>query len=204
MSGNLSRLPGDLSGHDLWRQRIFVAMIAVFIFGSLIARVGIAAGKHKGVRTIFSGLLLAEGVMLILASLFEVYFYSPANNAEVVLLLAFLKGLHNSTSTQLSDGSVRATHITGTLTDAGIAAGSLLSGWLRRDQHLTLSTSKRLLSTHLITVCSFLGGGMAGVFLYRMTGFSALAVPGMVLIFAALLSIALTLYRTRKTRLMTQ
>ncbi|MDI9280007.1 YoaK family protein [Pantoea sp. EABMAA-21] len=200
MSGNVSQLPGDLSGHDLWHLLIFAAMIAVFISGSVIARIGIAAGIRNGIRTIFSCLLLAEGGMLVLTSLFEVYHYSPANNAEIILLLAFLMGMHNSTSTQLSDGRVRATHITGTLKDAGIAAGSLLSGWLRREQHRSLSTSKLQLSTHLITACSFLGGGLAGVLLYRTMGYSALAVPGIVLISIALLSIAFTLYRTRRSR----
>ncbi|MCT9872543.1 DUF1275 domain-containing protein, partial [Paenarthrobacter aurescens] len=72
-------------------------------------------------------MLLAEGIFLLLTSLVEILWYSERNNGEILVTLSLLMGIHNSTSTQLSSGRVRSTHVTGTLTDAGIALGS----WLR-------------------------------------------------------------------------
>ena len=53
--------------------------------------------------------------------------------ATAQLFSLWSDGDPHSTSTQLSSGRVRSTHITGTLTDAGISLASVVVAMLRRD-----------------------------------------------------------------------
>ncbi|MGU0057557.1 DUF1275 family protein [Enterobacter hormaechei] len=76
-------------------------------------------------------------------------------------------GIHNSTSTQLSGGRVRSTHITGTLTDAGISLASVMVAMMRRDYSKDTAAQKSQLKTHLTTLFSFISGGIAGLILFR-------------------------------------
>ena len=198
MSGNVSQISTDLSEMDTWHLKIFLAMITAFVTGSILARVSVITGIRNGLRTIFSCILLLEGGVLALTALFEMYFFSPDNNSKIVLLLAFLMGIHNSVSTQLSNGRIRATHITGTLTDAGVSISSVFAALLRRDPSKDIRAFKQQLNTHLITIFSFLCGGISGLLFFRALGFSALLGPGLILIVVAATSVIFTRYKVRK------
>ncbi|WP_343463327.1 YoaK family protein [Pantoea sp.] len=200
MSGNVSQISPDLNQMDIYNLKIFVTLIAAFVTGAVVARIAVVMGIIKGIRTIFSCILLAEGVLLILTSLFELYYFSMQNNVEVLLLLAFLMGVHNATSTQLSNGRVRSTHITGTLTDAGISLGSVFMAMLRRDPSKNIRAFRQQFTTHLVTIFSFLTGGIAGWLFYNALGFGSLMGPGIVLVLIASLSILFTLYKVKTRR----
>lgn len=109
-------------------------------------------------------------------------------------MLALLMGLHNATSTQLSGGRIRSTHVTGTLTDAGIALGSWLRASISRREAADRPVHRALLSTHLVTITSFLSGCIAGYFLFITFGFSAMAGLACLLILTSLSGIAWVLY----------
>ncbi|HAB73672.1 MAG TPA: DUF1275 domain-containing protein, partial [Pantoea sp.] len=174
-------------------------LLLAFVAGAVTARLAVIAGLKHNLRTVFCQVLVAEGVALLCLSLFEIFFYSSGNNREVLVLLGFLMGVHNSTSTQLSNGRVRATHITGTLTDAGISLASVISAMLRRDPSKNAHAQKKQLKTHLTTIFSFLGGGIAGLWLFRVAGFHAMAVLSAVLMLLAVTSMALSFMKVRGT-----
>ena len=109
-------------------------------------------------------------------------------------------GIHNSTSTQLSSGRVRSTHITGTLTDAGISLASVVVAMLRRDYSKDTAAQKSQLTTHLTTLFSFITGGIAGLILFRWLGFNAMLALGLMLVLVAAFAILSTSLRVRKTR----
>lgn len=197
MSGNTSQLSSEVSNSDLRDLTFLGGLLLAFVAGAVTARLAVISGMKNGLRTIFCMVLAAEGVALFFLSLFEIFFYSAGNNREVLVLLGFLMGVHNSTSTQLSNGRVRATHITGTLTDAGISLASVLSALLRRDPSKNVHGQKKQLKTHLTTIFSFLGGGIAGLWLFRLFGFQAMAALGLALLLLALTSMALTLMKVR-------
>jgi uncharacterized membrane protein YoaK (UPF0700 family) len=102
--------------------------------------------------------------------------------------LCFLMGIHNSTSTQLSGGRVRSTHITGTLTDAGISLASVMVAMLRGITP-KIRRRKSQLKTHLTTLFSFITGGIAGLLLFRWIGFNAMLALGVMLAVVATVSI---------------
>ncbi|BBI48906.1 hypothetical protein HORIV_13270 [Vreelandella olivaria] len=153
MSGNASQMSTEVVSSDTYGLLFLAALLLAFVIGSTLARVAVVVG-HK-LRTIFCLILLAEGVALTAVSVFELLFYSTRFNEEVLIALGFLMGVHNATSTQLSNGRVRSTHVTGTLTDAGIALGSFLSSLAARGETTDRRSCRKQLYTHLTTIFHF-------------------------------------------------
>lgn len=197
MTGNTSQFSTEVSGLDYQDLLFLATLILAFIIGSTSARFMVLAGQKKKLRTIFCLILLAEGVVLALTSLFETLYYTSKNNQEILVLLGFLMGVHNSTSTQLSNGRVRSTHVTGTLTDAGIALGSFISALFPGTQPADRRFYQKQLHTHLTTIFSFLSGCIAGFMLFKAFGFYAMIALGMVLVVIALSAIVATLRTAR-------
>lgn len=200
MSGNTSQISTEVSSSDMNDLLFLTAIIVAFVAGSLTSRMLVISGIRHNIRTIFSLILLLEGAALTGMSLFEKFWFSYANNREVAVFLCYLMGIHNATSTQLSNGRVRSTHITGTLTDAGIALGSLVSVIMRRDPSRDVKAHRSQLTTHLITIFSFLGGGIAGLMLFKLYSFNAMIAIGVGLMVVALVAITATVMQTRHHR----
>jgi len=200
MTGNTSQLSSEVSNTDLRDVLFFSAIIVAFVSGAVLARIIVLWGIVHNCRLIFCQILFVEGILLTGISLYEIYFHAFSSNREIVVVLCGLMGLHNSTSTQLSGGRVRSTHITGTLTDAGISLASVLAAMLRRDFSKDSAAQKSQLKTHLTTIFSFLTGGIAGLFLFRWFGFTAMSAVGVVLMAIAALSIVSVTVRVRKVR----
>ena len=118
MTGNTSQLSSEVSSTDLSDIIFFGSIILSFVAGAIIARTIVIWGIIHNVRLVFCQILFVEGLLLSGVSFYEMYFHALTSNREIILFLCGLMGIHNSTSTQLSGGRVRSTHITGTLTDA--------------------------------------------------------------------------------------
>lgn len=198
MSGNTSQISTEVFTSDFDSLIFLAGLIMAFVVGCTSARLFIIAGERRKIRTVFCQIILAEGIALTSASLFEKMFYSPEYNGEVLLMLAFLMGLHNATSTQLSNGRVRSTHITGTLTDAGIALGTYVSSFVSRAEPCDRRFAQKQLHTHLTTVFSFLSGCIAGLMLFKGYGFNAMIALGIFLIILATSAIIITLNNAKK------
>ncbi|WP_437890861.1 YoaK family protein [Phytobacter sp. V91] len=201
MTGNTSQLSSEVSTTDLNDILFFSTIILAFVSGAMIARIVVLWGIMHNLRLIFCQLLFAEGVLLTGISLFEMHFHTLTSNQEIIVILCGLMGIHNSTSTQLSAGRVRSTHITGTLTDAGIALASVIMAMLRRDYSKDTAAQKSQLKTHLTTLFSFLSGGIAGLVLFRWFGFNAMLAIGLLLMTVATVSIITVSVRVRRVRL---
>lgn len=200
MTGNTSQLSSEVSSTDLKDILFFSAIILAFVAGAVTSRLLVLWGIVHNVRLVFCQILFAEGLLLIGISVYEMYFHTFSTNREIIILLCGLMGIHNSTSTQLSVGRVRSTHITGTLTDAGISLASVIVAMLRRDYSKDTAAQKSQLTTHLTTIFSFLGGGVAGLVLFRAVGFNAMMALGALLMLVATVSIITVSIRVRRVR----
>lgn len=200
MTGNTSQFSSEVSSTDLNDIIFFATIILSFVTGAIIARIIVLWGIIQNVRLIFCQVLFIEGLLLAGVSLYEVYFHTFTTNREIIVFLCGLMGIHNSTSTQLSGGRVRSTHITGTLTDAGISLASVVVAMLRRDYSKDTAAQRSQLKTHLTTLFSFITGGIAGLILFRWFGFNAMLALGLMLVFVAAFSIISTSLRVRKVR----
>jgi len=200
MTGNTSQFSSEVSSTDLNDIIFFATIILSFVTGAIIARIIVLWGIIQNVRLIFCQVLFIEGLLLAGVSLYEMYFHTFTTNREIIVFLCGLMGIHNSTSTQLSGGRVRSTHITGTLTDAGISLASVVVAMLRRDYSKDTAAQRSQLKTHLTTLFSFITGGIAGLILFRWFGFNAMLALGLMLVFVAAFSIISTSLRVRKVR----
>ncbi|WP_039029218.1 YoaK family protein [Leclercia adecarboxylata] len=200
MTGNTSQFSSEVSSTDLNDIIFFATIILSFVTGAIIARIIVLWGIIQNVRLIFCQVLLIEGLLLAGVSLYELFFHTFTTNREIIVFLCGLMGIHNSTSTQLSGGRVRSTHITGTLTDAGIALASVVVAMLRRDYSKDTAAQRSQLKTHLTTLFSFISGGIAGLILFRWFGFHAMLALGLMLVVMAAFSIISTSLRVRKVR----
>lgn len=200
MTGNTSQFSSEVSSTDLNDIIFFATIILSFVTGAIIARIIVLWGIVQNVRLIFCQVLFIEGLLLAGVSLYEMYFHTFTTNREIIVFLCGLMGIHNSTSTQLSGGRVRSTHITGTLTDAGISLASVVVAMLRRDYSKDTAAQRSQLKTHLTTLFSFITGGIAGLILFRWFGFNAMLALGLMLVFVAAFSIISTSLRVRKVR----
>ncbi|WP_312077600.1 YoaK family protein [Leclercia sp.] len=200
MTGNTSQFSSEVSSTDLNDIIFFATIILSFVTGAIIARIIVLWGIMHNVRLIFCQVLFIEGLLLAGVSLYEMFFHTFTTNREIIVFLCGLMGIHNSTSTQLSGGRVRSTHITGTLTDAGISLASVVVAMLRRDYSKDTAAQRSQLKTHLTTLFSFITGGIAGLILFRWFGFHAMLALGLMLVFVATFSIINTSLRVRKVR----
>lgn len=163
MSGTATRFSIDLavapSGpstllRDLALLGAFVAGAAVS--GAVLDSTQLRVGRRYGV------LLVIEAALLTLAWLV----FSPTWHH--LPFIAVAAGLQNALATQYSRATVRTTHVTGILTDLGIALGK----WVARRG----VTSWRVVLFVTIFV-SFVAGGVAGALLATSLRQHALLVP---------------------------
>ncbi len=198
MSGNASHMSTEVASSDTHGFLFLATLIMAFVLGGMLARIAVIVGQK--LRTIFCLIIVAEGMALTAVSTFELLFYSTRFNGEVLIALGFLMGVHNATSTQLSNGRVRTTHVTGTLTDAGIALGSFLLSWGSPSEALDRRAFRKQLYTHLTTIFSFLSGCIIGLVLFDAFGFKAMLALGAVLIVVAMSATVSTVRSVSKFR----
>ena len=200
MSGNTSQISAEVFSSNFCKFTLLVGLIAAFLGGCTTARLITLLGESLKIRTIFCIILVLEGITLATASLFESLFYSPAHNNELLTIMAFLMGLHNTTSTQLSNGRVRSTHITGTLTDVGIALGSYIWSFIIQTAPCNRYYAFKQLFTHLTTIVCFLSGCVTGILFFKGYAFKAMLSVAIILIIFSTSIIIMTLNNTRKPK----
>ncbi|ECF8076552.1 DUF1275 domain-containing protein [Salmonella enterica] len=200
MTGNTSWLSSEVSGTDTRDIFFFGSVLISFLSGSVVTRITAIWGRIRKYRTVFCQILLMEGLLLTSISLYEIFEHSLSSNRTVILILCFLMGIHNSVSTQLSNGRVRTTHLTGTLTDTGITFATLFAAMLRRDCSGDNLILRNQLVTQLIIIFSFLSGGIAGIILFKWSGFKSVACVGLILTGVAASSIILVKTRISSRR----
>jgi uncharacterized membrane protein YoaK (UPF0700 family) len=102
-------------------------------------------------------------------------------------LAAMACGLQNALATTYSGAVIRTTHITGIITDLGLAAGHFL-------RHDTIEP--RQITIHLILVIGFIVGGIVGGLSYQQWGINVLLIPAAITGFAGA---SYTIYQHRYT-----
>lgn len=189
MTGNATQLSTEVLEWDesqMWR---LVQLIISFIAGAFTSRALVAAGKYFQIRTVYAHILLAEGVLLTLPVIISLWLPFSPDQGLMIDGLGYLLGLHNATSTQLTQGKVRSTHITGTLTDAGISIANLLLQPLIKHSPEERRRYQYLLSIHLTAIGSFFAGGLIGIFAFHLFSMLAFSLSGILLIVIASVSI---------------
>ncbi|MBG1232635.1 YoaK family protein [Aestuariivirga litoralis] len=183
MTGNLSSLSEKIASGEYALASFFLSILMAFIFGSLCSSSLITAGRRK-TRKIYAYALVLEASLIALVGGSDLWANRDWRVSIIVLGLAFAMGFQNAISTLISSARVRTTHVSGLITDIGIAASSFLMG-----KHELRGINASNLQLQLITVGSFLVGGVMGVLLYRVMGGYLQLITALALLTLSLLTI---------------
>lgn len=166
------------SGLDFW---IAGALVLSFIAGSAITGAALDSTRLRFGRRYGGLLMLESGLLVISAMSFEDHL------VQGLLLAALASGIQNALATQYSQAIVRTTHVTGIVTDLGIALGKWVArrgvDWWRVQIYCGILTG-------------FVSGGMTGALAWETLGARALMIP------AAVLALMGVVYWTVRDRLL--
>jgi uncharacterized membrane protein YoaK (UPF0700 family) len=162
MSGTATIFSTDLAASQ--GKTALHALLVLFAFfagaslsGFIIRQSALKAGRRYGVA------LMCESTLLFAAA----HFLRGGSNGGDYLAAAAC-GLQNALATTYSGAIIRTTHITGLITDLGIAAGHAA----RR-----LHVDARLVLLQLVLVGGFVAGGILGALGFRILGYDTLFFP---------------------------
>lgn len=125
MSGVVSSMADDLALGSFTLFRDGLASLLAFFLGAVSTPLCVRYARTRQLESEYALPLLLEAALLVLFGLTAKGF-AGSRVMSTVLLLCFTMGLQNATITKLSDSVIRTTHLTGMVTDVGIAFGRVL------------------------------------------------------------------------------
>lgn len=147
LSGTITSLGIEAAEHHYALARHAVLIVVFFFLGSVLSGViirqsALKAGRRYGVT------LIGESILLFAAA------YLLRHGSEGGLYMAGMAcGLQNGMATSYSGAVIRTTHVTGIITDLGIAIGLTARG---------LKADWRRMRLYLVLLAGFLSGAALG------------------------------------------
>jgi uncharacterized membrane protein YoaK (UPF0700 family) len=188
MTGIVSGVADYLALGEL--HMVWAGLLAVlsFLTGSMVCTWLIQWGRLHRRRSEFALPLMLEAILMLMFGVLgskiqqAYFFYIP----YAVLLLCFMMGLQNAMMTKISHAEIRTTHVTGVVTDIGIALGREVF-WRQHaaDTH-EQQESRRRLALHSGLLGLFLMGGFLGALGFKHYGFQASIVLAVMLLLLAI------------------
>jgi uncharacterized membrane protein YoaK (UPF0700 family) len=167
----------------LW---MFLFLTGAFISSFIVSFIG------RNQRFSYLVPMLIEMSILLGVAIFG-YHYDHSLVAKEIFAgsLLFAMGLQNSLVSIVSGSVVRTTHLTGTFTDLGIEMGQILQKNIKDRTAL-----KARIKLRSAIIFFFMGGALAGAYLFRYINFYAFFIPLTILGFTLLYDV----YRIRIKR----
>jgi uncharacterized membrane protein YoaK (UPF0700 family) len=173
----------------------FLLFILSFLVGSFFSSLLTEYFEQKGKRN--SHALSISIEIVVLFTIGSYLYYTDELNAPNVIasILLFAMGMQNSLVTQISESTVRTTHLTGLFTDLGIELSQLFF-------HSSIEDKSKLyksIKLRLTIILFFLIGGVLGGYLYTYIQEATLILAALLLLFALLFDLfRLNYYRIKK------
>jgi len=160
-----------------WQGCLYVAC---FFLGAFMASLFIQTARLLKLHSQYALSLLGSGLVLMGLGAWSLAKGSVLGG--LLLGLFFSMGMQNATVSELSRSEVRATHMTGVVTDLGLELGK----WLLSKRH-SFSRFKFL----MVIFTSFFVGGVAGAYCFaQLWGLFTLLILGAGLVFVSLFPIS--------------
>lgn len=162
-----------------WSDASLVALwMALFFLGAVVSSFLLSLFNDRGNRAYIIAIVVEIGLILTVAL---INFWSKDRSGIVAFSagsLLFTMGMQNALVSVVSGAVVRTTHLTGTFTDMGIEVGQLFKS--SSNQRKVLKIRIRL---KLVIILCFIGGALAGGYLFRFYRFLAFLVPIGILVY---------------------
>jgi uncharacterized membrane protein YoaK (UPF0700 family) len=169
MSGIVSAMADNLATGSLSLVFSGLAAVGSFLAGAFLTTLAVRWARERKLESEYALPLLAEAFLLIVFGLTGRVF-SGGHVLDTVMLLCFTMGLQNAIITKISDAVIRTTHLTGMVTDIGIALGRMVyTGSTGAATTISAELNRLGLLSSLIAL--FFVGGVIGAFGFRHAGF---------------------------------
>lgn len=168
MSGVVSAMADNFSIGDFSIVFNGLAAVLSFLLGAFLTTLFVRWARAHTLESEFALPLIAEAILLILFG-FTGRVFAGGRMLGTIMLLCFTMGLQNAIITKLSNAVIRTTHLTGMVTDIGIALGRIASASRISGETITPELTSLRLLTSLVAL--FFVGGVTGALGFRYVGF---------------------------------
>ncbi len=167
-----------LGHYSIFQNACF--FVGCFFLGACCASVFIQTARLLKLHSQYALSLLVSGLVLMGLGVLSIHNHQLSD--FLLLGLFFSMGMQNATVSELSHSEVRATHMTGVVTDLGLELGK----WL-----LSKNYSFGRFRFLILIFLSFFCGGLAGAYSFaQLWGLSSLIVFGGILAFLSLFPVS--------------
>ena len=193
MTGIISSIADHLVLGAPWLALAAVVSLAAFMAGTVITTLLILWARRRAMHSEYALSLMLEAGLLLVFGLMgaNLHLWTELLVPGTVLLLCFIMGLQNAVVTKISNAEIRTTHMTGVVTDLGIALGRLLYG--RRDGALAFALPVQANPERLVVLTTllamFLIGSLLGALAFQGIGFAATVPIALLLMVIALVPV---------------
>ena len=177
MSGIVSSIADRLAVGQIGLALAAAGALLSFLGGAMISAILINWCRHRDLESEYALPLMLEAVLLLCFGLMgrylakHIWLFVPLT----VMLLCFIMGLQNATSTKATRSEVRTTHVTGLVTDIGIELGKMFY-WNRsraKGEAMYVESDRQRLRFMLMLFSMFICGGLIGALGFKHVGFSS-------------------------------
>lgn len=186
MSGIVSAAADNLAGGNPRLVLEGVLAVLAFFSGAYMCTLLIRWGKAHGLLSRYALPLLSEAILLTIFGMTGKEFMG-GGVLGTILLLCFTMGLQNAMITKISGSVIRTTHLTGMVTDMGIAIGRISSASSHHDVIIQDEVATLRLLGSLIAL--FFIGGVIGAVGFKHVGFLFTLPLAMVLFLLAIMPV---------------
>ncbi len=174
VTGLVAAAGEELATHAPWLALASIAAVLAFVLGSACCALFVRLARRRRLHALYAWPLLIEAILLALAAVI-----GPP--AALAFTLCFAMGWQNALATKVSRTEIRTTHVTGIVTDIGIALGRLAARGLDIDagDH---ADDRRRMSMLAGLLASFLVGAFVGSWATARCGAIALLMPSAALL----------------------
>lgn len=170
-TGNLTNMVIQVATGDFSRLLSAITVLASYFVGTIFSGFLFPDQRFKA-KIRYSWIQIFCGFLLSTVAIFHLRYWM------ILAIVPFILGLQNGMFVFYKGIIVRTTHMTGNITDAGLAIGRVLAGrkselWKVRFQ--------------LMNVISFVGGGFLGKFVFLYTDWNIWLIGGCLYLFTGTL-----------------
>lgn len=170
MSGIVSAMADNLAVGSLPLVFSGLAAVLSFLLGAFLTTLFVRWARERRMESEYALPLLGEAILLVLFG-FTGRVFTGGRVLGTVMLLCFTMGLQNAIITKISDAVIRTTHLTGMVTDIGIALGRMVYRGSGKESDGALSTELNKLQLLGSLIVLFFVGGVIGAMGFRHAGF---------------------------------
>ena len=178
---NLATLTTNVTGHfaffaeeilkkDYLKAISYLLFILFFLIGAFVSNLIVEISLRKKIKLAHAIPLFFEIAILCFIGLSQYWFVIDENQYYIAYVLLFAMGLQNALVTQISQSTVRTTHLTGLFTDLGIELSQLFF-YKKTTVYKQLT---RNIYLRLSIIIFFFLGCVIGGFLYTILKLEAL------------------------------